>query len=102
MQGIVSQGPRWPFSICQRVLGAFCDCLFPSSHIDRTRQAKNIENDSMVAQLLKDETVTGQDRAAYEQTIKDCATSSFIGKKLNRVIPHSSNDVLRFDLQSRH
>lgn len=73
------------------MLGAFCDCLLPSD-TDRIRQSKNIENDSMVAQLLKDETVAAQDRAAYEQNIKDSATSSFIGKEPNCVIFHLSND----------
>ncbi|KAN0092737.1 Cytochrome P450 [Tylopilus felleus] len=41
--------------------------------------AKDIENDSMVAQLLREDTAAGQDRESYEQNIKDCATSSFLG-----------------------
>lgn len=34
----------------------------------------------MVAQLLQDETIPLKDREAYEQNIKDCATSGFIGE----------------------
>ena len=73
---------------------------------DHVRQAKDIENDSMVAQLLKveAEVASVHDRESYEQNIKDCATTSFIGKKVNRMpsIRLLMLFFLYFDLQSWH
>jgi hypothetical protein len=94
MQRIVSQDPRGPFSICQGVFGAWCDYLLPFTGADHVRQAKDIENNSMVAQLLKAEATSGQDRDSYEQGIKDSATSGFLGKKVNRMLSRSSIDLV--------
>lgn len=95
MQGIVSKDTKRPFSIRQGMFGMWCDYWLPFSHVDPVRQAKGIENDSMVAQLLKDDTVKTQDRESYEQNIKDCATSSFIGEKLNGTPAVRSLTLLR-------
>lgn len=54
----------------------------------------------MVAQLLKDETVAEQDREAHEQNIKDCATSSFIGRNLNHALSNLSLDIVLPPLRS--
>ena len=82
----------------------WCDYLLFFMSADHERQAKDIENDSMVAQLLKVEAVSVQDRESYEQNIKDCATSSFIGEKVNRMpsIRLLTLFFLCFDLQSWH
>ena len=61
----------------------WCDYIIPFTSVDHARQAKDIENDSMVAQLLKVEATSVQDRESYEQNIKDCATTGFIGQEVN-------------------
>ena len=48
----------------------------------------------MVAQLLTDEDIETDDRAAYEQNIKDCATSNFLGKGLYHIFFYSSDDSI--------
>ncbi|KAF9223388.1 cytochrome P450 [Gyrodon lividus] len=40
--------------------------------------SNDIKNRSMVAELLKQETTGDQDRASYEQDIKDCTASGFL------------------------
>lgn len=82
----------------------WCDYLNHFTIANHVRQAKDIENDSMVAQVLKAEATSVQDRDSYEQAIKDVATSGFLGKKVNRMpsirlLTLFSPD---FDLQSWH
>ena len=72
----------------------WCDYLNHFTIANHVRQAKDIENDSMVAQVLKAEATSVQDRDSYEQAIKDVATSGFLGKKVNRMPFHSSIDLV--------
>lgn len=78
----------------------WCDHLSILSCADYVRQAKDIENDSMVAQLLREDTAAGQDRESYEQNIKDCATSSFLGMTVKRMPSRLITDLVLRSLRS--
>jgi len=63
-------------------------------------QAKNIENESVVAQLLQAGAAEVQDRESYEQNIKDFATSSLLGMKVNPMPSHYVIDLVLPSLRS--